>query len=144
MYGRVYGRVCLRACAVRARVYGRVCVRACVRVWQPTPRTAPMASQLNVGGGTAGQARHNSSNVGGVTAALARHNSSNVGGVTADQVKHNSSNNNDTIRNHTTRVSKSTIYYTSACVPVCMRAFVLRACGWVWASGRVGERAAGG
>ena len=31
-------------------------------------------------------------NVGGVTAGQARHNSSNVGGVTAGQVRHNSSN----------------------------------------------------
>ena len=46
----------------------------------------------NVGGVTAGQARHNSSNVGGVTASQARHNSSNVGGVTASQARHNSSN----------------------------------------------------
>ena len=37
--------------------------------------------------------RHN--NVGGVTAGLARHNSSNVGGVTAGQVQHNSSQAND-------------------------------------------------
>ena len=35
--------------------------------------------------------RPNSSNVGGVTAGQARHNSSNVGGVTAGQVRHNSS-----------------------------------------------------
>ncbi len=45
----------------------------------------------NVGGVTAGQARHNSSNVGGVTAGQARHNSSNVGGVTAGQEGHNCS-----------------------------------------------------
>ena len=34
-------------------------------------------------------------NVGGVTAGQARHNSSNVGGVTAGQVGHNSSSNNN-------------------------------------------------
>ena len=35
----------------------------------------------------------NLGNVGGVTAGQARHNSSNVGGVTAGQVRHNSSSN---------------------------------------------------
>ena len=52
--------------------------------------------QLTVGADwTLHPCRPNSSNVGGVSAGQARHNSSNVGGVTAGQMGHNSSNLND-------------------------------------------------
>ena len=53
------------------------------------------AATVVVGGWTLHPWRHN--NVGGVTAGQARHNSSNVGGVTAGHVIYNSSNTNASI-----------------------------------------------